>query len=343
MAKLRVAVLMGGTSSERAISLSTGNQIAAALDKNKYQVIPLDSAALMGAAVSALPAEAQGLKVPSTEMTPVTLDDISPSAPHRPDVVIIALHGKGGEDGTIQGMLELLGIPYTGSGVLSSALGMDKAMAKQVMRAAGIPVPRDLTLRANRRPESAALHQSIVDSFGYPAVVKPNRGGSTIGCTIAHGEGDLEQALDAGFQYDSVVLVEEFLKGTEITASVLGNDDPQVLPLIEIVAESGFYDYEAKYAPGGSRHIIPARIPDRAAQRAQDYALRSYQTLQCSGCARVDMIVRGDEPYVLEVNTIPGMTPTSLLPEAARAAGIEFTELLDRLIHFALERASSQN
>ena len=148
--------------------------------------------------------------------------------------------------------------------------------------------------------------------------------------------------MGSAFEYDSVALVEEFLKGTEITASVLGNDDPQVLPLIEIVAESGFYDYQAKYAPGGSRHIIPARIPDRATHRAQDYALRAYQALQCSGCARVDMIVRGDDPYVLEVNTIPGMTPTSLLPDSARAAGIEFPQLLERLIHYALERAKPQ-
>jgi D-alanine-D-alanine ligase len=340
--KLRVAVLMGGTSTERAISLSTGNQIVAALDPEKYQVIPLDSAALLGSAVPELPHEARALPAPSASaLEEIRLADIAVNAgAARPEVVILALHGKGGEDGTIQGMLELLGIPYTGSGVLASALAMDKAMAKQVLRAEGIPVPRDLVLRENRRPEVESVHQSISDSFGYPVIVKPNAGGSTIGCTIVRNEAELERALDEGFRYDPVVLVEEFIKGTEITAGLLGNEDAQVLPLIEIVAESGFYDYEAKYAPGGSRHIIPARIPERASQRAREYALRSFQALQCSGCARVDMIVRGDDPYVLEVNTIPGMTPTSLLPEAARASGIEFPELLNRLVQYALDRGA---
>ena len=344
VAKMRVAVLMGGTSTERAISLSTGNQIVAALDPERYQVIPLDAAALMDTPAPELPPAARALTAPTVgDLSRVRLADLSPlGAPLRPDVVILALHGKGGEDGTIQGMLELLGIPYTGSGVLGSALAMDKAMAKQVLRAEGIPVPRDLVLRANRRPEADTLHQSIMDSFGYPAIVKPNAGGSTIGCTVVRNQAELSSAMEEGFKYDSVVLAEEFIKGTEITASVLGNEDPQVLPLIEIVAESGFYDYAAKYAPGGSRHIIPARIPERAAHRAQEYALRSYQALQCSGCARVDMMIRGDDPYVLEVNTIPGMTPTSLLPEAAKAAGIEFRELLDRLIHYALERAEAR-
>ena len=335
---------MGGTSSERAISFSTGNQIVAALDPEKYQVIPLDAAALVESPTPDPPAAARALPPSATGgLTPIKLSDISaPGAQLRPDVVILALHGKGGEDGTIQGMLELLRIPYTGSGVLGSALAMDKAMAKHVLRAEGIPVPRDLVLRLNRRPEPETLHQSIVDSIGYPVIIKPNAGGSTIGCTVVRNQQALAHAMDEAFRWDSVALVEEFIKGTEITASVLGNDDPQVLPLIEIVAESGFYDYAAKYAPGGSRHIIPARIPERAAQHAQEYALRSFQALQCSGCARVDMMVRGDDPYVLEVNTIPGMTPTSLLPEAAKAAGIEFPELLNRLIHYALERAERE-
>jgi D-alanine-D-alanine ligase len=343
--KLRVAVLMGGTSTERAISLSTGNQIVAALDSDKYQVIPLDSAALLETAVPELPREARALPAPSSgDMEQIRLADITAAgSPARPAVVILALHGKGGEDGTIQGMLELMGIPYTGSGVLASALAMDKAMAKQVLRAEGIPVPRDLVLRESRRPESESVHQSILDSFGYPVIVKPNAGGSTIGCTIVKDEAELGRALDEGFRYDQVALVEEFIKGTEITAGLLGNEDAQVLPLIEIVADNGFYDYEAKYAPGGSRHIIPARIPERAAQRAREYALRSFQALQCAGCARVDMIVRGDDPYVLEVNTIPGMTPTSLLPEAAKAAGIEFSDLLDRLVQYALERGSPRS
>src|SRR5688572_27837231 len=245
---------MGGTSSERAISFSTGNQIVAALNPERYQVIPLDSAALVESPPPDAPAAARALLATATgSLTTVRLSDIAARGANlRPDVVILALHGKGGEDGTIQGMLELLGIPYTGSGVLASALAMDKAMAKHVLRAEGIAVPRDLVLRSNQQPEPETLHQSIVDSIGYPVIVKPNSGGSTIGCTIVRNREALAHSLDEAFRWDSAVLVEEFIKGTEITASVLGNDDPQVLPLIEIVAESGFYDNEAKYAPGGS-------------------------------------------------------------------------------------------
>ncbi len=344
MQKLRVAVLMGGTSAERAISLSTGRQIVAALDPVKYIAMALDAAAISGrqpelppgVAFNALPsASAQSA---STELAPLSLSQMAGGREDRPDVVLIALHGKGGEDGTVQGLLELLGIPYTGSGVLASALAMDKAMAKKLLRAEGIPVPSEILVNRESRPPAELLRTQAERELRFPVIVKPNAQGSTIGCTIVDTATGLEAALDTAFKYDSSVLVEEFIRGIEITAGVLGNAEPQVLPLIEIEAKGGFYDYEAKYAPGGSTHTIPARISETAADRARAFAARSHLALGCRGMCRVDMIVADDDvPYVLELNTIPGMTPTSLLPEAAKAAGIEFPELLDRIIAYALE------
>src|SRR5579862_3471555 len=332
---------MGGNSAERAISLSTGRQIMAALDPAKYESFALDA----GAEGSALPAGRPALSAASVPqhstlntqpITSLNLQPLTASPESRPDVVVIALHGKGGEDGTVQGALEVLGIPYTGSGVLASALAMDKVRTNKLLRAEGIPVPYSITLERRKRPTSGEIDARIAASFGYPVAVKPVAQGSTIGCSIARGVEQLELAVEAAFAFDSTVMVEEFIQGTEITAGLLGNDEPQVLPLIEIIAKGGFYDYEAKYAPGGSEHVIPARISVRAAERAREYARRCHLALGCRGMSRVDMIVRGGEPVVLEVNTIPGMTPTSLLPDAARAAGIGFAELLDKLIGYAL-------
>lgn len=331
---------MGGASSEREISLSTGRQVLASLDPERYDAFALDTAALFGQQVH-LPPEARALSGDSsgsTAMVPLTLSDIAaPQTPHRPDVVFLALHGKGGEDGTIQGMLDLLGIPYTGSGVLASALAMDKAMAKRVLKTADIPVPGEILLHRAQAADAAGVDCALREAFGYPVIVKPNAQGSTIGCGRVDDVAALPAALAAAFAYDETVLVEEFVAGVEITVGVLGNANPEALPVVEIVSEEGFYDYHAKYAPGGSRHVIPARISDTAAAKAQQYAVTAHRTLGCRGMSRTDLIVRGDEPVVLEVNTIPGMTPTSLLPDAARAAGISFAALLDRLIGYALE------
>ncbi|HSV72782.1 MAG TPA: D-alanine--D-alanine ligase [Chthonomonadales bacterium] len=347
MSRLKVAVLMGGASAERAISLSTGRQIVAALDRAKYDVRALDPAALAGAPIpSAPPSAAGGAHVtapgvalaPGVELAPARIERLAPrEGPDRPDVAFIALHGRGGEDGAMQGMLDLLGIPYTGSGVLASALAMDKAMAKLVLRARGVPVPEHVATTRRDLLDAGALRARVADTVGYPAIVKPNAEGSTIGCTRATAPEDLEAAVREALRHDTLALVEPMLQGVEITAGVLGNDEPCVLPLIEIVAKGGFYDYEAKYAPGGSTHIIPARISERAAERARHYAAESHRALGCRGMSRTDFIVVDDEPWTLELNTVPGMTPTSLLPEAAHAAGIEFPALLDRLIALALE------
>jgi D-alanine-D-alanine ligase len=256
----------------------------------------------------------------------------------RPDVALICLHGRYGEDGTIQGMLELLDIPYTGSGVLASALAMSKVMAKKVYRVDGIPTPPDVTLRG-RADAEAYLHALREDRapVACPAVVKPSAQGSTIGISIVRNPADMAAALDTALAYDEEVLVEQFVEGIEITGPVLGNRDLEALPLVEIVPSGGFYDYEAKYTPGATEEIVPARLTPEQTRLAQDLAMRSHRALGCRGFSRTDMLVAADGIWVLETNTIPGMTPTSLLPRSAAAAGISFPQLLDRMIQLALE------
>lgn len=341
MGKMNVAVLMGGTSTEREVSLSTGRMIMEALDPEKYIAFAVDTARFGEAAL-----ESGRLSLPETaadacssdvlaEMLP--LDQVAyPNRLHpKPDVAFIALHGRFGEDGTVQGLLELLGIPYVGSGVLASALALDKIMARKVMEYEGIPVPRGIAVR--HPVDMQALARRIEREMGYPAVIKPNRQGSTIGLSIARTAAELPAAMDLAFKYDEDVLIEEFIEGTEITGAVIGNDDPQVLPIIEIVPASGFYDYYSKYTPGATEEIVPARIPEALYRRAEELALACHKALGCRGMSRTDMMIRGEDVYVIETNTIPGMTPTSLVPCAAKAAGIEFPDLLDRLIGFALE------
>lgn len=307
MGKTRVAVFMGGKSSEREVSLSTGRMILDALDPEKYQAFMVDTARF------------------GTEVL------INP----RPDIVLIALHGKYGEDGTVQGLLDLMEIPYVGSGVLASALAMDKIMTRKILECEGIPVPKGIAVQHLFDMDSLA--KQVEREIGYPAVVKPNRQGSTIGLSIAKSEAELPAAVELAFEHDTDVLIEEFVEGTEITVAVLGNDELEALPVVEIVPASGFYDYYSKYTPGATEEIVPARIPEKQYKLAQELGLACHKALGCRGMSRTDIIIRGEEVIVLEINTIPGMTPTSLLPTAAKAAGIEFTELLDRLIALALE------
>ncbi len=330
-AKRKVAVLMGGASAEREVSLSTGRQILNALDPDKYTVYALDTASgqrFLPAGVTQplglLRATDGGAEITALPQLPQA------SAEDRPDVVFIALHGRGGEDGTVQGMLEVLGLPYTGSGVLASALAMDKAMSKRVLTGVGVLMPRDVTLtRGEAMPEGA---------LPVPLIVKPSRQGSTIGMTVVEEPQQLKAATDLAFEYDDVALVEQFIRGTEITVPILGNDTLEVLPIVEIVPASGFYDYEAKYTAGATDEIVPARIPDAVAAEARRIAQLCHRTLGCRGMSRTDMIVTpAGDIYTLELNTIPGMTPTSLLPRSAQAAGYTFAQLLDRLLDLALE------
>jgi len=344
---------MGGTSAEREVSLSTGRQVLQALDPERYEAFAVDTAYLhlRGLAAPEAPAE---LDTPGAdaEPGPVSAPRLpsgdalvlpSPGEPplvgkNRPDVALICLHGRFGEDGTIQGMLELLGIPYTGSGVLASALAMDKTMAKKLFQVEGIPTPPSVTLKGHG--EATRYLNTLragTAEVTCPAVVKPSRQGSTIGISIVHDAAEMPAALDTALEFDSEVLVEKFVQGMEITGPVIGNDELECLPLVEIVPASGFYDYEAKYTAGATDEICPARLSPEQTREAQELAARSHRALGCRGFSRTDMLVADDGIWVLEVNTIPGMTPTSLLPRSAEAAGISFSRLLDRMIELALE------
>ncbi len=364
--RLRVMVLMGGSSSERDISLSTGKMILSALDPDKYDVAAIDTQDLLCLAAPAPPslpvgpdthnnrdieldrhedkdgeAKRSNAILPGGSGNNLTLDETPRplGTSSRPDIVFIALHGKGGEDGAVQGMLEMLGIPYTGSGVLASALAMDKAMTKRLLRTAGIPVIADMQIRRGQLPDAASLIEQVERSLGgFPIFVKPNAEGSTFGCSLVNAAEELAPAVETALRYDALALIEKYMRGIEITVGVLGNaaGPTEALPVIEIVPKGVFYDYESKYAAGGSDHIIPARIPEAQLRQAQQIALRCHELLGCRGMSRTDMIVSGDQLCVLEINTIPGMTPTSLLPQAAAHAGISFTDLLDRLIGYAL-------
>jgi D-alanine-D-alanine ligase len=340
VSKLRVAVLMGGCSSEREISLKSGAMVARHLDREKYDVLPFDTGKLQRLESERTP---PALEAPRGETDLTALAPLAPRALGRDsaepgvDLAFVALHGPGGEDGTIQGLLELLGIPYTGSGVLASALAMDKPASKRIFRAEGIPTADWHDVRLDNGADPRAMAADIVSALGLPAVIKPACEGSTIGITIARAADDLPGALAEAAKYGPRALAEEFVSGTEISAAVIGNRSPQVLPLVEIVPRTGFYDYRAKYTPGETEEIVPARISEQDARRARAAALAAFQALGCRGVARVDMIVGADGPVVLELNTIPGMTETSLVPRAAQAAGMSFPELLDRIIELALE------
>lgn len=310
------------------------------LDRGRYDVVAFDTGVLQRLGEGA---DRRELPAPSPTADLTALAPLAPRAIERnsnqpgADVAFIALHGPGGEDGTIQGLLELLGIPYTGSGVLASALAMDKVVSKKLFRAEGIPTPPWQDFWTNNCADATAIAKEMQSSLGLPLVIKPACEGSTIGISVARTEPELAPAIASAAAYGPHIFAEKFVAGTEITAGVLGNRNPQVLPLVEIVPASGFYDYEAKYTPGATDEIVPARIADRDAQRARELAVAAFEALGCRGIARVDMIVGRQGLTVLEVNTIPGFTETSLVPRAAQAAGIGFPQLLDRIIDLALE------
>jgi D-alanine-D-alanine ligase len=307
---VKIAVLRGGKSAEREVSLRSGAQVANALGERGHDVMGVD-------------------------LDPQTWDVLRDS---RIECVFNALHGRLGEDGTVQGMLELLGLPYTGSGVLASALCMDKSRAGRIMAAIGLHVPEFEELEV-KEGVAADLVERLVAKFGLPLVIKPVREGSTIGLTIARDEDAVASGLVLAARYDRRVLVQGFAAGTEVTVGVLATPEMQVLPTLEILSENPVYDYDAKYTAGRSHHVIPARIPEAARVAASEAAARAFTELGCSGMARVDIIVdaRGT-PWILEVNTVPGLTELSLLPDAARAAGIEFDELCVRLVDHAVGR-----
>lgn len=308
---LRIAVVSGGRSSEAEVSRTSGAQVLEALHRLGYQAVSLDCDDELWEAL-----RSGGY-----------------------DCVFLALHGRFGEDGTVQGVCELLGLPYTGSPVLASAIAFDKAMSKQVLSAAGIRIPAWRVVPRGTPPaDAAAQMDSAAAALGLPLVVKPNRSGSTIGLTIVRDRDGLKQAFADAAWHDDVVC-ETFVAGTEVTVGILGHNPPEALPTLEIVSHRPLYDYQAKYEVGQSEHIIPARLPDAQNAAAQEAAVRAHLALGCRGVSRVDVIVDAEgTPWVLEVNTIPGLTPLSLLPDAARAAGLAFEDLCARLVDDAVAR-----
>jgi D-alanine-D-alanine ligase len=300
---------MGGLSREREISLRTGKAILKALSEKGYTVIAID-----------------------------VRDDITEKlVKGKVECAFLALHGRFGEDGAIQGMLELMRIPYTGSGVLASALAMHKIMAKKFFQCEKIPTP---AFEAFQKEEiKRGLQKKI--SLSLPLVVKPAREGSTLGISIVQREEELSPALEKAGEYDEEIFVEEFMKGREITVGIL---EEIPLPVIEIVPKSGFYDYHSKYTKGETQYILPARIPREKYLYAQEISLRTFRTLGCSGVARVDLMTDENEnPFVIDVNTMPGMTETSLLPKAASYAGIPFEDLVERILLGASLKIESGN
>jgi len=308
--KARIAVLMGGRSLERSVSLKSGKRIARALVEREYEVIELD--------------------------VDETLVPTLMSA--KPDLVYIALHGKGGEDGTVQELLEILDIPYTGPGPLPSIIGFNKVLSKELFIANGIPTPRYFTVSSSTLEEMGASSLLPVawKKLGSPVVVKPAAQGSALGVKIVEQFDDLGGALIEALSYDDRVLLEEHISGTEIAVSVIGDDEPEALPAVEVAPESGFFDFDARYTPGKTEYFVPARLDAAVADEAARLALAAHKLLRCKDLSRVDMIVRDGKPQVLELNISPGMTETSLLPLAAEAAGMHFADLVERLVKMAM-------
>jgi D-alanine-D-alanine ligase len=327
--RVRIAVLMGGRSSEHEVSLESARSVLEGLDTDRYEAVTVgigrDGRWELGSPNHReLPAAsaAETLPIP-TNGVPATLAEV--------DVVFPILHGPFGEDGTLQGLLEMANVPYVGPGVTASALCMDKDLFKAVMRDQGIPVTRNVTLRPA---------DEIRNPFGYPVFIKPARLGSSVGITKAHDDEELRRGVELAFQHDEKVLVEEFVQGVEVEVGVLGNRRPIAsLPGEIVVTHREWYDYSAKYDEGEMDLRVPARVTDEQIERVQQLAIQAFVATECEGMARADCFVRDDgQVLVNELNTIPGFTATSVYAKLFEASGVPYAELLDRLVELALER-----
>lgn len=313
MKKQTVALISGGISSEREVSINSGNQVFEVLDKNKYDVIRYD---------------------PKTDLMRLVADAA------KIDVALIILHGPYGEDGTIQGFLDLLHIPYQGSGVLGSSVAMNKIISKQLYEKVGLTIPSYIAVGKGDVVDISGW----IDELGLPLVIKPVNAGSSVGISINRSRETLDAAVKSAFLHDTSIMAEQFIEGIELTAGVIGNDTLEAFPLIEIIpdASRAFFDYKAKYTAGVTQEICPARIDPALAATAKECAKTAHHALFCRGYSRTDMILKDETIYVLETNTIPGMTKTSLLPQAAEVGGVGFSELMDRLIQLGIEDRQRQ-
>jgi D-alanine-D-alanine ligase len=339
---LRITVLMGGTSSERDVSLATGIRVAEALRSRGHDVRAVDPARgeigldeqrglASGIVVQTSPPSQDALRRMAREALPKMASTLPRAG--EADVVFLGLHGGTGEDGTIQAMLDLTGVPYTGSGHLASALAMDKDLSKQLFRQAGVTTADWLM--------APAAVEEVGASLGFPVIVKPSKQGSTVGLSIVRDPEQLQAAIDEAFDFDDEVMVEAFIAGRELTVGILGGD---ALPVGEIIPKHEIYDYECKYTPGMAEERFPADLTNAEAERIQQEARAAFRALKLSGYARIDFRMAQDGRfYCLEANTLPGMTQTSLIPQAAAAAGITFPELCERIVRLAIADSGGES
>lgn len=335
---MKITVVLGGDSPERDVSLVSGRGIIEALRTRGHEVCSVDPARPPGSRVEAEIArigEKPPGEIPHVPLE-LSLEWLTRGEILGADVVFIALHGGAGEDGTVQALLETVGVPYVGTGILGSALAMNKDRSKALFREAGVQTAPHMLIQSAPETEPAWLSEEIEQRLGYPVVIKPNCQGSSVGFSFVGEPSRVGEALERGSAYDRELIVERFIAGREITTAIL---DGEALPLVEVVPQGGFYDYKRKYTKGTSRYVVPAEIDEVTADRIRRESVLAYRTLLCRDYARVDLRLSDEgEPYCLEVNTLPGMTALSLVPMAAEKAGISFDELVERICMMALER-----
>jgi D-alanine-D-alanine ligase len=345
-ARTRLGVVFGGRSAEHEVSVVSAMELIAAVDPDRFETVPFgvtrDGRWLTPSETQARLERDEPLfekrieaDVPSLLERTDVLDQL-----RRVDVVFPLVHGVNGEDGTLQGMLEMFGVPYAGCGVAASAVGMDKALQKKLFQQAGLNVARYMTLSEHEwDADSDAVARGIESALGYPAFVKPSNGGSSLGVSKVRSREDLGDAMRSAFGLDHKILVEEAVHGREVDCGVLGNDDPQASPVGEVVTTGEFYDYAAKYLDDSARIVAPAELPEETATAVQDSAMRAYRALDCSGFARLDFFVTdGSKPVVNEINTLPGFRPVSMFPLLWSIAGVTYRELISRIVDLGLER-----
>jgi len=355
--KINLAVIFGGQSGEHEVSLSSARGVMKNLDKEKYNIIPIAITkggnwliGDKGAEYMEMNEEKIGkegaISLEDSQKL-VTIKDSEKSISNyaegelkeKIDLVFPILHGPFGEDGRLQGMLDMLGIPYVFSGVLAHAIGMNKPKAKIIAARAGVPVAEDMALKKGEKYNI----DELIERLSLPLMVKPSELGSSVGISLAKTKDGLEKGIDDAFSLGDEVILEQYIKGKEFTVTVMGNEEPKVLAITEIIPLiSEFYDYKAKYEDGGSKHVCPARIMDDDQKKIEEYSIAVFKSIGCHDLARIDFLwsEKESEYYFTDINTIPGMTPTSLAPEAAKLAGMEFTQFLDKLIEGAMKRAN---
>lgn len=344
--KLNVTVLMGGPSSEYEVSLNTGRMITETLDKKKYNTTPVIVTKSREWLIGDIPNDIKLLGSPdrtkAKKLSVLEESGLKKLKDNKTDIVFIAMHGKYGEDGTIQGLLETPGLPYTGSGVLASALGMDKPKSLALFIDGGLLVPEFAVIEKNKWSGSkGALKKEIIGRFKLPLVIKPADGGSSVGLSIIRKLSDFDIGIKKTFSYSDLAMIQKYIPGRELTCGVIDDGGRKAMALLptEIVPKSAFFDYHSKYTPGGAKEITPPDLPHNVIKEIQRIAMAAHKIIGCSGMSRTDMILSKDgKLYVLEINTIPGMTETSLLPQAAKASGISFAKLLDKIIAAGLRK-----